>query len=132
MRYKMQILRYGCEYDEWNKNVKSWKNNRSRMFDIVLQHCRPDLVQRLKSKDLWNVTNLTNNEIALTKIIRDVAHVHNDTTQGTMVIVASGMNLYTTFMSKAETPVTFCCTFQVNMNTINTHKGCDGHHPKLL
>eukprot|EP00957_Ditylum_brightwellii_P032246 2443508-Ditylum_brightwellii.AAC.1 len=42
------------------------------------------------------------------------------------------MTLYTTFMSKAKTPVAFCCTFQANMDTINAHGGCAGCHPKLL
>eukprot|EP00957_Ditylum_brightwellii_P078868 5997113-Ditylum_brightwellii.AAC.1 len=32
-----------------------------------------------------------------------------------MAIVASNMTLYTTFMSKAKTPVAFCCTFQANV-----------------
>eukprot|EP00957_Ditylum_brightwellii_P152838 11633468-Ditylum_brightwellii.AAC.1 len=49
-----------------------------------------------------------------------------------MAIVASDMTLYTTFMSKAEMPVAFCCTFQANVDTINTHGGCAGRHPKLL
>ena len=70
--------------------------------------------------------------IALAKMIRDVAHVHNDTTQGTMTIVVSDMTLYTTFMSKAEMPVAFCRTFQANVDMINTHDGCAGRHSKLL
>ena len=70
--------------------------------------------------------------IALAKMIRDVAHVHNDATQGTMAIVTSDITLNTTFMSKAETPVAFCCTFQANVDTINTHGGYAGRHPKLL
>ena len=65
-------------------------------------------------------------------MICDVAHAHDDTTQGTMAIVASDTTLYTTFMSKAETPVAFCRTFQANVDTINTHGGCAGCHPKLL
>eukprot|EP00957_Ditylum_brightwellii_P188781 14369788-Ditylum_brightwellii.AAC.1 len=65
-------------------------------------------------------------------MICDVAHAHNDTTQGIMAIVASDMTLYTTFMSKAETPVAFCHTFQENVSTINAHGGCAGRHPKLL
>ena len=35
-------------------------------------------------------------------------------------------------MSKAETPVAFCHTFQANVDTINTHGGCTGRHPKLV
>ena len=70
--------------------------------------------------------------IALTKMIHDVAHAHDDTTQGTMAIVASDMTLYTTYMSKSETPASFCCTFQANVDTINTHGGSAGRHPKLF
>ena len=102
------------------------------MFAIVLQHCPPDLVQRLKSKDLWTPTKAKMDVIALTKMICDVAHAHNDTTQGTMAIVASGMTLYTTYMSKSETPASFCRTFQANVDTINTHGGSDGRHPQLF
>ena len=65
-------------------------------------------------------------------MIRDVAHAHDDTTQGTMAIVASDMTLYTTYMSKSETPAAFCRTFQANLNTINTHRGSDGRPPKLF
>eukprot|EP00957_Ditylum_brightwellii_P011970 903059-Ditylum_brightwellii.AAC.1 len=102
------------------------------MLAIVLQHCPADLVQRLKSKDLLGVTNLGTDIIALTRMICDVAHAHNDMTQGTVTIVTSDMTLYTTFMSKAETPVAFCCTFHANVDTIKAHSGCAGHHPKLL
>ena len=71
------------------------------MFGIVLQHCPADLVQRIQSKDLWAKTNLGKDVIALTRVIRDIAHAHDDTTQGTMEIVASDMALYTTYMSKS-------------------------------
>ena len=67
MRYKMKISKYGRELDNWSKNVKNWKNNRSCMFAIVLQHCPADLVQRLKSKDMWSITNLGKDVIALSK-----------------------------------------------------------------
>ena len=112
--------------------MKNWKNNRSRMFSIVLQHCPADLVQRIKSKDLWAEINLGKDVIALTRVILDIAHAHDDTTQGTMAIAASDMALYTTFMSKSETPVAFSRTFQANIDTINTLGGCAGSHPELV
>ena len=102
------------------------------MFAIVLQHCPLDLVQRLKSKDLWTVTFAKRDVIGLTKMICDVAHAHDDTTQGTMAIVASDMTLYTTYMSKSETPAASCRTFQANVDTINTHGGSAGRHPQLF
>eukprot|EP00957_Ditylum_brightwellii_P091062 6932813-Ditylum_brightwellii.AAC.1 len=132
MCYKMRISKYGHEIDEWSKNEKNWKNNCSCMFTIILQHCPADLVQRLKFKDSWSATNLGKDVIALARMFHDVAHAHNDMTQGTMAIAASYMTLYMTFMSKGETPVAFSCTFQANMDTIKAHGGCAGCHPKLL
>ena len=102
------------------------------MFAIVLQHCPEDLVQRLKSKDSWLEVNLGKDVISLTRMIRDLAHAHDDTTQGTMAIVSSDMALYTTYMSKSESPVMFNRTFQANVDTINTHGGCAGRHPELV
>ena len=131
-RYRMLLTKYLRCDTEYKKLVKSWKNNHSRMFAIVLQHCPPDLVQRLKSKDMWAITKDKLDVIALTKMIRDVAHAHDDTTQGTMAIVPSDMILYTSYMSKSETPASFCCTFQANVGTINTHGGSAGRHPKLF
>ena len=89
-------------------------------------------MQRLKSKDRWPDINIGKDVISLTRMIRDLAHAHDDTTQGTMAIVASDMALYTTYMSKSETPVAFNRTFQANVDTINTHGGCAGRHPKLV
>ena len=120
----MQLSMYTRNQDEWSKNVKNWKNNRSRMFAIVLQHCPKYLTQWLKSNPRYSVTNSTKYIIDLTRIIRDVAHAHDDTTQGTMAIVASDVSLYTTYTSKTENPVGFCRTFQETADTINTYGGC--------
>ena len=49
-----------------------------------------------------------------------------------MDIVSLDMALYTTYMSKAETPVAFSRTFQENVDTINTHGVCAGRHPELV
>eukprot|EP00957_Ditylum_brightwellii_P174736 13304600-Ditylum_brightwellii.AAC.1 len=65
-------------------------------------------------------------------MICDVAHAHNNTTQGTMAIVVSNMTLYLMFISKVEKLVAFSCTFQANVDMINAHGGCAGCHPKLL
>ena len=62
----------------------------------------------------------------------DTAHGHNDTTHGTMAIVASDVSQYTTYMSKTEKPVDFCRTLQATVDTINTHGGCAGHHPQMV
>ena len=128
----MQISVYTRNHDEWSKKVKNWKNNRSRMFAIVLQHFPKDLTQRLKSNPRYYVKNITKDIIALTRMIRDAAHAHDDTTQGTMEIVASHVSLYTAYMRETEKPVDFCRKFQATVDTINSHGGCVGNHPQLV
>ena len=128
----MQLSIYTRNHNKWSKNVKNWKNNRSRMFAIVLQHFPKDLTQRLNSNPRYSVTNITKDIIALARMIRDAAHAHNDTTPGTMAILASNVSLYTTYMIKIEKPVNFFCTFEETVDTINTHGGCAGHHPQLV
>ena len=125
----MQLSMYTRNQDEWSKNLKNWKNNRSRMFAIVLQHCPKDLTQRFKSNPRYSVTNSTKDIIALMRMICDASHAQDDTAQGTMAIVASKVVLYTTYLSKTENPVDLCCTFQATVDTINTHGGCAGHNP---
>ena len=70
-------------------------------------------MQRLKSKDRWLEANLGKDVISLTQMICDLAHLHDDTTQGTMAIVASDMALYTTYTSKSETPVSIVYSRQM-------------------
>ena len=43
MRYRMLVQKYARCDDEYSKLVKNWKNNRSCMFAIVLQHCPPTI-----------------------------------------------------------------------------------------
>ena len=76
--------------------------------------------------------NLAKDVITLPRVVCDTAYAHNDTMQGTMVIVTSDMAMYTMYMSKAEKPINFACTFQANVDMINTHGGCAGCHPQLV
>ena len=128
----MQLSMYIRNHDEWYKNVKKWKNIFSRVFAIVLQHSPKDLTQRLKSNPRYSVTNSTKDIISLTRMICDSAHAHDNTTQGTMAIVASDVSLYTAYMRKTENPVDFCLAFQETLYTINTHGGCAGHLPQQV
>ena len=64
-------------------------------------------------------------------MIRDVAHAHNDTTQGTMAVVSSDVALYTTFMSSTDDTNGFDRTFLAMVETINVHGRRARFHPQL-
>ena len=67
--------------------------------------------------------------ISLTTMICDVAHHHDDTTQGSMALVASDLALYTTFMTSADDTEDFYGMFNAMADTINFHGGIAGYHP---
>ena len=122
---------YSCDHGEWKRSVRHWKDNKSRMFAILLQHCLKDLMQRLKSNNKYWKVNDKKDVISLVTMIRDVAHAHDDTTQDTMAIVSSDVALYTTFMSSTDDTDDFYRTFLAMVETINVQGGSAGFHPQL-
>ena len=89
----MKLSIYTRNHEDFSKNVKDWKKNPSHMFANVLQHFPKYLTQRLKSNPWYSVTNSTKDIIALTMMIFDAAYARDDTTQGTMAIVANEVPL---------------------------------------
>ena len=69
--------------------------------------------------------------ISLIKMIRDMAHKHDDTTQGTMVLATSNLDLYTAFMTSEDDTEKFYGTFNAMVDTINVHSGIARYHPHL-
>ena len=99
------------------------------MFAILLQHCPKDLMQRLKSNSKYHAVNDKKDVITLVTMIRDVAHAHDDTTQGTIAIVSRDVALYTTFIGSGDDTDDFYRTFLAMVETINVHGGSAGYLP---
>ena len=72
---------------------------------LYVCNCPPALSRGLstdaQNERVMGDNNLGKDVITLSRMIRDVAHAHDDTTQGAMAIVTSDMALYTTYMSKS-------------------------------
>ena len=110
----------------------AWKENKSRMYNIVLCQCPKDLDTQLQSLSTWSTINLEKDVVGLLKLIRDVTHKHDETQQGTMALVESDMRLYLTHMKPDEDPNDFMEIFKTMAETINVHGGQAGLHPRLL
>ena len=130
-RYKMLTTMFATDNREWKDNVEHWKENKSRMFAILIQHCPKDLTQSLKSTGRYEAVNYSKDVNYLIKMIRDVAHQYDDTTQGTMDLVKSNLALYTTFITSEDDTEEFYGTFNTMEDMINVHCGSAGYHPQL-
>ena len=117
---------FDTDHREWKDNVKHWKANNYRMFAILLQNCPKDLTQQIKLNSRYEAVNDSKDVIALITIIRDVAHQHDDTTQGPMPLVTSCLALYNTFMTSEDDTEELYGTFNAMAETIDVHGGSAG------
>ena len=43
-------------YGDWNRNKKTWTENKSKVYHLILCQCPPELLEHLKSMELWDKT----------------------------------------------------------------------------
>ena len=130
--YKLDTAIWLEDMKEHRVESTAWKENKSRMYNIVLCQCPKDLDTQLQSLSTWSSINSDKDVVGLLKLIRDVTHKHDETQQGTMALVESDMHLYLTHMKSDEDPNDFMEIFKTMAETINVHGGQAGLHPRLL
>ena len=131
VEFEMDVMEYKDDFVCHSSGKTAWDKNKGRMYHLVLQHCPKELEGKLKAMSSWDSVNATRNVIGLLCLVRDVTHKHDETRQGTMALVESDLQLYTTFM-KDKDPESFLELFKAQINTINSHGGRAGYHPELL
>ena len=52
-RMKSLMDIYMIHYKVWLEETRQWKNNRARLYALILQHCPPDLEEVLKTMSPW-------------------------------------------------------------------------------
>ena len=55
---------------------KAWDGDRSRMYNLVLQHCSKELEVKLKVLAEWLAVNARRDVIKLLSMVRTVTHQH--------------------------------------------------------
>ena len=95
----------------------------------MLQHCPPELKTRLTSQENWDQVRVDRDVVGLLKIIRDIAHDHDESKLGLMAIIEYDMELYLGFQGKTKDCDDYMAVFKARVDTINAHKGLAGKHP---
>ena len=54
---KAQMDIYMIHYKFWLEKTCQWKNNRARLYALILQHCPPDLEEVLKTMSPWKMVS---------------------------------------------------------------------------
>ena len=77
------------------KLVDAWDDNKGKAYSITLQHCHPETLKKLKTFKTYKLVSDSSDMMRLVKLIRGLAHKHDETQQGTMSIVDHDLRLYT-------------------------------------
>ena len=122
MDYIVAMKTYQAKKDKWDEN-------QPRAYNLVLQHCPAELKTRLTSQANWDQVWVDRDVVGLLKIIRDIAHNHDESNFGLMAIIECDMELHLWFQGKTEDCDDYMAVFKARVDTINAHKGLAGKHP---
>ena len=124
----VELEMWKADYNDWNKNEKTWKENKSKVYHLILCQCPPELLEHLKSIELWDKTSSELNVVNLLHMIRAVCLKHDETKQGIMSAVNSDIRFYTFRQSKDMSCDEYLKLFRAQVDTINAHGGRAGFH----
>ena len=128
----MDVDDYLAEMKTHRTKKEKWDENRPRTYNLVLQHCPPELETRLTSQANWDQVQANLNVVGLLEMIRDIAHNHNGSKPGLMAIIECDLELSLRFQGKTKSCDDFMAMFKARVDTINAHKGHAGDHPGHL
>ena len=63
---------------DWKRDSNQWKENNARIFNLVLQHCHPEVEVELKNHTNWLVARSDQDSIALLLMIHNITHNMKD------------------------------------------------------
>ena len=129
MDYNVLMEVYITEYQERQKKKLAWENSLTRMFNLTLQHCTPDLEGKLKTTTKYNGAYQARDRIALLGLIRDIVNDHMDDKNEVMVCVESDLALYMCVQGRKQPNKDYVMHFRAQVNTATAHGGHPCRHP---
>ena len=96
----MEVEDYIAANKTYNTKKDKWEENRPRAYNLVLQHCPPELETRLTSQAKWKQVRENRDVVALLKMIRVIDHNHDENKPGLMAINECDLELSLGFQEK--------------------------------
>ena len=119
------------DYKTYKKKLNDWENSKTRMFNLTLQHCTPELEDKLKVSTGYKEVYQSRDQIGLLALIRDVAHDHTEDKNEVMACVESDLALYTCAQGPKQTNLDYAKHFRAQVKTVMAHGGQPWSHPAL-
>ena len=129
--WKMELIEWIITEQKYQKDSEAWTENSTRVYNLGLGHCPPELRAEIQNHSIWVVNAVAQDCIALLLMICDLTHNMKETMQGTMALVGCHSDLYTTVQEKGKSLEDYYKVFIAQKDTVNTHGGEAGRHKEL-
>ena len=99
-------------YNKLQNEKKAWRDAWPRTCQLLLVHCHPNMEQKLMSSERYLQVNQDQNPVGLLKLIRSIAHKHEDEKGGTKARVEHDLQLYMFYQKLQMTNIEYYKTFK--------------------
>ena len=117
-RWKLDLDLFMFIQKKYEKDQNAWTKNRSRTYNLVLQHFPPDVEAELRNQSTWTVGQDEQNLVTLLHMIRGIMHNMKEIKQGVMDIVDCAVKMNTTAQNSSETTEEYSDIFGSRRNTV--------------
>ena len=101
--WKLDLDLFMVAQQKYEKDQDAWIKNRDRTYNLVLQHCPPDVEVEINNQSTWNAGQDEQNVVPPLLIIHDITHNMRESKQGVIAIVECVVEMNTTTQKSSET-----------------------------
>ena len=94
--WKLDLDLFMVVQKKYEKEQDAWIDNRARTYNLVLQHCPPDIEAELRNQSTWTSGKDEQNVVTLLLMIHYITHNMRESKQGVMAIVECAVEMNTT------------------------------------
>eukprot|EP00804_Cyclotella_cryptica_P005150 CCRYP_018673-RA/>CCRYP_018673-RA protein AED:0.44 eAED:0.64 QI:0/0/0/0.5/1/1/4/0/733 len=122
------VKKWKVQYNELQSEKKAWKDAGPGAYQLLLVHCHPNMEQKLVASEKFANINAAQDPVGLLKMIRSIAHKHEEEKGGTMARVEHDIQLYLCYQKPNMSNVDYFKTFKAIRAVVDVHGGRAGFH----
>ena len=124
-------MEYKMEYDDYMKRKKSYKNNKTRAYGLILERCTRAMSQKIQARKNFN-DSIKGDPIELLKAIREHCLNYQETKYDMGVLTESMRTLCMTRQKEHESLVDYTKRFKVAADIFTSHIGGPIYFSKIV
>jgi hypothetical protein len=128
----VEIEKWKVQYNALQNKKKAWKDAGRCTYQLLLVHCQPNMEQKIASSEKFVKINQNQDPVELQKLIRSVAHKHEEGKGGTMARVENDLRMYMCCQKPHVSNVVYYKICKTIREVIDVHAGRAGFHEGMF